>query len=93
MRKSHPNILSFDFINAILVKNKAKISFLVPKVCLVMMKTGRMKNGERKKYSGKWHFLLFSSGEKTRETENKEENNPFGPTFFYPPNLGGKGVK
>jgi len=38
----------------------------------------------------KWHFPLFGSREKTRETENGEENFPFRPTFFYPPNLGGK---
>ena len=38
----------------------------------------------------KLHFSLFGSGDKTRETENSEENNPSTPTFFYPPNLRGK---
>ena len=46
-----------------------------------------MENG---KYGGKQHFSLFGSREKIRERENREENNPFGSTFFYPPNLGGK---
>ena len=48
-----------------------------------------MENG---KYGGKQHFLLFGSKEKIREREkeNREENNPSEPTFFYPPNLRGK---
>ena len=39
-----------------------------------------------------WKIAFFTvwSGGKTSETENEEENNPFGPTHFYPPNLGGK---
>ena len=52
-------------------------------------KQGGWKIG-RRKYDGKWNFPLFGSGEKTRETKNREENFPSVPTFFYPPNLGGK---
>ena len=33
---------------------------------------------------------MFGLGEKIREIENKEENNPFEPTFFCPPNFRGK---
>ena len=44
----------------------------------------------RGKQDEKQHFPPFGSGEKTRETKNREENNLFGPTFFHPPNLGGK---
>ena len=51
---------------------------------------GWSENKEDEKQGGKWHFLLFGSGEKTKETENEKENNPSGPTFFCPPNLGGK---
>ena len=36
------------------------------------------------------HFLLFNSGEKTRKTEKRKENNPFSLIFFYHPNLEGK---
>ena len=52
-------------------------------------KQGEWKIG-RGKDNRKWHFSLFGLEEKTRETENGEENFPFRPTFFYPPNLGGK---
>ena len=55
---------------------------------MVGVKIRRMEN--REKYGEKWHFLLFVSREKTRETENRKKNNPYKPTFFYPPNLGGK---
>ena len=55
------------------------------RVCLVGMKTEMMENKERK-----IGWKTFDSGEKTRETENKEENNPSEPTLFYPPNLRGK---
>ena len=44
----------------------------------------------REKWGEKWHFLVFGLGEKIRKIENREENNPSEPTFFYPPNLRGK---
>ena len=56
---------------------------------MVGVKTGRMENRKRK-IRWKYNFLLFGSGEKTREIENEMENNPSTPTFFCPPNLGGK---
>ena len=34
------------------------------------------------KYGEKWHFSLFSWGDKTREIENRGENFPFEHTFF-----------
>ena len=58
-------------------------------VCLVGVKTGRMKNRERK--IG-WRIAFFTVWfrEKTRETKNKEKNFLSRPTFFYLPNLRGK---
>ena len=51
---------------------------IFPHVCLV---------GGVEKWEGEKLFCLV--GEKKRETENGEENNPFGPTLL-PPYLGGK---
>ena len=59
------------------------------RVCLVGMKTGRMKNRERKI---EWK-MLFSTvwlKKKIRETENRGESFPSWAHFFYPPKLGGK---
>ena len=37
---------------------------------------GQGKNREDGKQDEKQYFFLFSSGEKTREIENEEKNNP-----------------
>ena len=69
---------------------RVKINWEVAfRVCLVGVKTGRMENGERK-IGWKMAFSTVWLRKENKRDENMGENFPSGPTFFYPPNLGGK---
>ena len=56
---------------------------------MVGVKIRRTEKRERK-IGWKMTFSLIWFRREIRETENGKENNLFGPTFFCPPNFGGK---
>ena len=73
----------------LLLKIKNKGLHMALRVCLVGVKTRRMENKERK-IGWKMAFSIVWLRRENKEIENRGKIFLSEPTFFYPPNLGGK---